>query len=431
MAVKVRIAPSPTGNLHIGTARTALFNWLFARHHGGQFILRIEDTDVERSTKEFEANIVEGLHWLGLDWDNTELIRQSERLPQYRARLERMLKEGTAVWREYSEEERAGMIAIGRPMRDKVIILVEKSDPDREIAFEDSIRGRVSVLQKNVGQILLAKDLDTPLYNFAVVIDDLDMEITHVIRGEDHLSNTPKQLLIYEALGVTPPQFAHLPLILGEDRSKMSKRHGATNIEEYRRDYLPEALLSFMGQIGYTYGQELLDKDAMAKQFDLTKVHVSGAVFDIVKLNWTNAQHIKRMTPQAFKEVVGMPELPDGAVLIIIERLERLSEYVVFEYLWKRPEYESSLLLWKEDDEARALKSLERCMALVKAHQLTKDTLDALALSEFEGKKGSVYWPLRIALSGKQNSAGPLDIAGVIGDAETLARIEGAIIKLT
>jgi glutamyl/glutaminyl-tRNA synthetase len=430
MSVKVRIAPSPTGNLHIGTARTALFNWLFARHHGGQFIVRIEDTDVERSKKEYEQNIVDGLRWLGLDWDNPKLIRQSERLPMYRARLEKMLSEGTAAWREYTEEERASMIAIGKAVRDKVIILVDRNDPEREIGFDDIIRGHVSVRSKHIGQIVLAKDLDTPLYNFAVVVDDIDMEISHVIRGEDHISNTPKQLLIYEALGLPPPQFAHLPLILGEDRSKMSKRHGATNIEDYQADYLPDALLSFMGQLGYTYDRELLDKHEMATQFDLAKVHSSGAVFDIKKLNWTNTQYIKKMSPQDFKAVIGMPELPDSAVSIMTERLERLTDIAQFSYLWKRPEYDGSLLLWKEDDAPRARRALEQCRTLVENGDLTKEALDALAASDFDAKKGSVYWPLRTALSGLQNSAGPLDIAGVIGREETLARIESAISKL-
>jgi glutamyl/glutaminyl-tRNA synthetase len=249
MNVKVRIAPSPTGNLHIGTARTALFNWLFARHHGGQFILRIEDTDLERSKKEYETNIIEGLHWLGLDWDNTDIYRQTERLDIYREYLQRLLDGGKAFWREYSAEEQEEMKREGRPARDKVIVLKDDGDPERPVAFDDIIRGTVSVQAKHVGQVVLAKDLDTPLYNFAVVVDDLDMTITHVIRGEDHISNTAKQLLIYEALGATPPQFAHLPLILGTDRSKMSKRHGATNIADYQADFLPYALVNFIHKI--------------------------------------------------------------------------------------------------------------------------------------------------------------------------------------
>jgi glutamyl/glutaminyl-tRNA synthetase len=430
MTVKVRIAPSPTGNLHIGTARTALFNWLFARHHGGEFIVRIEDTDVERSKREYEANIVEGLHWLGLTWDNPQLIRQSERIGAYRARLEELLSSGAAQWRIYTDAEQEVMRGEGRPARDRVIILTETGDPEREIAFDDVVRGRVAVLAKHVGQVVLAKDLDTPLYNFAVVVDDIDMQISHVIRGEDHISNTPKQLLIYQALSVTPPVFAHLPLILGEDRSKMSKRHGATNIADYQSDYLPEALVSFMGQLGYTYDQELLTKEEMAVRFDLKNVHAAGAVFDVRKLNWTNAQYMKRLAPDAFKRVIGKTDLPDAAVPIMTERLERLSDASQFDYLWQQPVYDGSLLLWKDDTAERARLALQRCAKLAEAHNMSQQALDQLALDEFDAKKGSVYWPLRVALSGRQNSAGPLDISGVIGDVEVVSRIAMALSKL-
>lgn len=239
MNVKVRIAPSPTGNLHIGTARTALFNWLFARRHGGEFILRIEDTDRERSKPEYETSIVDGLRWLGIQWDNDHVEHQSERLPLYKKHLEQLLKEGKAFERSFTDEEKAAMVAEGKTPRDTIIVLQPPQDADRAVGFEDSIRGHIEVQARDIGFVSLAKDLDTPLYNFAAVVDDLEMGITHVIRGEDHISNTPKQLLIYEALGAKPPQFAHLPLILGEDRSKMSKRHGATSIVEYQKDYVP------------------------------------------------------------------------------------------------------------------------------------------------------------------------------------------------
>ncbi|MCC6934315.1 MAG: glutamate--tRNA ligase [Candidatus Yanofskybacteria bacterium] len=430
MPVRVRIAPSPTGNLHIGTARTALFNWLFARHHGGEFILRIEDTDLERSKKEYEENIIEGLHWLGLQWDNEHIARQTERLPLYRSYLERLLESGAAFWREYTAEEKADMERDGRAARDRVIALTPPSDPERELAFDDQIRGRVAVQAKHVGQVVLAKDLDTPLYNFAVVVDDLDMNITHVIRGEDHISNTPKQLLIYEALGATPPVFAHLPLILGPDRSKMSKRHGATNIADYQADYLPEALVSFMGQLGYTYDAELLSLDEMAKQFDLARVHKSGAVFDQTKLNWTNAQYLKRLPPATFKQLIGKPDLPDSAVPIMTERLERLTDIAQFSYFWEEPEYESALLSWKDDAPEVTRAALELCADLAARGELNQPALDAAALEQFAGKKGSVYWPLRVALSGRQNSAGPLEIAAAIGSERTQSRIQTAIHKL-
>ncbi len=430
MDVKVRIAPSPTGNLHIGTARTALFNWLFARHHGGQFIVRIEDTDLERSKKEYENNIIEGLKWLGLDWDNKRLYRQTERLDVYRKYLQQLLDDGKAFWREYSQEEQEGMKREGRPARDKVIVLKDDGDPDRPVAFDDIIRGTVSVQAKHVGQVVLAKDLDTPLYNFAVVVDDLDMAITHVIRGEDHISNTAKQLLIYAAMGATPPEFAHLPLILGVDRSKMSKRHGATNIVDYQADYLPQALVNFMAQLGYTYEPEIMDRAEMAKQFDLSRVHKSGAVFDQAKLNWMNAQYMKRMEPDAFKALIGKPELPDAAVPLMTERLERLSDVSQFVYFWKEPEYQAEILMWKDNDAALTRRALTVCAELSETGELTKDALDKAAIEQFDGKKGSIYWPLRVALSGERNSAGPLDIANVIGPQQVGTRIAKAIALL-
>lgn len=430
MDVKVRIAPSPTGNLHIGTARTALFNWLFARHHGGQFIVRIEDTDLERSKKEYETNIIEGLQWLGLDWDNEQLYRQIGRLPLYRQYLQQLLDDGKAFWREYTAEEQEEMKREGRPARDKVIVLKDDGDPERAVAFDDIIRGTVSVQAKHVGQVVLAKDLDTPLYNFAVVVDDLDMAITHVIRGEDHISNTAKQLLIYDALKATPPKFAHLPLILGVDRSKMSKRHGATNIADYQADYLPDALVNFMAQLGYTYEPELMDRQEMAKQFDLTRVHKSGAIFDQAKLNWMNAQYIKHMEPAAFKALVGKPELPDAAVPLMTERLERLGDVSQFVYLWKEPEYKAEILSWKDNDTATTIRALKLCDELAGKNELTKEALDKAAVKQFDGKKGSIYWPLRVALSGERNSAGPLDIYEVIGAHDTTRRIAKAISKL-
>jgi glutamyl-tRNA synthetase len=428
MTVKVRIAPSPTGNMHVGTAQSALFNWLFARRNGGQFFLRIEDTDTERNKPEYEASIIEGLQWLGLDWDNTEMIRQSERTELYRHKLQQLLDSGKAFWREYTSDEKAAMGKEGRTARDRVIVLKDEGDPEREIIFDDMIRGPVSVRAKHVGQLVIAKSLDEPLYHFAVVIDDIEMGITHVIRGEDHISNTPKQLLIYEALGASVPRFAHLPLMLGTDRSKLSKRNGAVSIIEYQKDYLPEAFINFLGALSYTFSPEMLTRDEMVQQFDLAKVHKSGAVFDIDKLNWFNAQYVRHLTPHAFKALIGRPDLPDTAVAVMTERLERLSDVEQFSYLWQAPEYDSAVLRWKEtsvEDTVRALR------AVVMLDEFTQERLDALCVEQFEGKKGSVYWPLRVALSGRKNSAGPLEIAAVIGLQETHARINRAISLLT
>lgn len=430
MTVKVRIAPSPTGNLHVGTAQSALFNWLFARHNNGQVILRFEDTDTERSRKEYETNITESLQWLGLDWDNTQMYRASERTAVYGEYLQKLLDTGKAVWREYSEQERAEIEREGRPARDRVIVLKDDGDPERPLTFNDMIRGPVTVLAKNIGQLIIAKSIEEPLYHFQVVIDDIDMKISHVIRGEDHISNTPKHMLLYEALGAPVPLFAHLPLLLAQDRSKLSKRKGSVSISEYQKDYLPEALLNFLGTMSYTYEPEILTLEEMVRQFDLSKVHKSGAVFDIEKLNWFNAQYIKRMPPAQFKELIGKPNIPDAAVVIMTERLERLSDISEFEYLWAQPAYDGGLLLWGDDDTSRAKDALQKSSELTSTKRLTQQALDDLAKSDFDGKKGSVYWPLRIALSGRRNSAAPLEIASVIGEKEVLKRIEHALSKL-
>lgn len=431
MSVKVRIAPSPTGNPHIGTAFTALFNWLFARKNGGQFILRIEDTDKDRSKKEFEAGIFSGIRWLGLDWDNSEVIRQSERTDAYRVRLQSLLDSGKAFWRAYTPEEKLEIEKEGRTARDQVIVLKDDGDPERDIVFDDIIRGSIRVQAKNVGQLVIAKSLDEPLYHFAVVVDDIDMEITHVLRGEEHISNTPKQLLIYTALGAVPPRFAHLPLMLGADRSKLSKRNGDVNLLSYEKDYLPDALVNFLGSLSYTFEPELLSREEMVKQFDLAKVHKSGAVFDVKKLNWFNAQYIRMLSPSAFKEYVHMPTLPDAAVPLITERLERLSDVQQFSYLWEEPEYDAALLIWKHDTSDTTIRSLQAVLDIVDRESLSQERLDALAVEQFAGQKGSVYWSLRVALSGKAMSVAPLDIARVIGSERTRARIMVALAKLS
>jgi glutamyl/glutaminyl-tRNA synthetase len=430
MNVKVRIAPSPTGNMHIGTAQSALFNWLFARRNGGQFFLRIEDTDKERSKKEYEASIIDGLKWLGLDWDNTELYRQSERTDIYRAKLQELLDSGKASWKEYTAEERAAMESEGRIARERVIVLTDDGDPERTVSFDDIIRGPVSVQAKNIGQLVIAKSLDEPLYHFAVVIDDIAMNITHVIRGEDHISNTPKQMLIYQALGAPLPKFAHLPLMLGTDRSKLSKRNGAVSITEYQKDYLPEALVNFLGSLSYTFDPEMLTRDEMVAQFDLAKVHKAGAVFDVQKLNWFNAQYIRRLSTAQFKDLIGKPELPDAAVPLVTERLERLTDVTQFSYLWETPTYDASLLRWKDSSTEDTIRALGEVLHMAEQGTLTQEKLDGLTEEKFDGQRGRVYWPLRVALSGREKSAGPLDIYVVRGAQETQALLRAALDKL-
>ncbi|OGN16676.1 MAG: glutamate--tRNA ligase [Candidatus Yanofskybacteria bacterium RIFCSPHIGHO2_02_FULL_46_19] len=456
MKIRTRMAPSPTGNLHIGTARTTLFNWLFARHHGGEFILRIEDTDLERSSKEYEENIIEGLKWLGLNWDNPEIYRQSERLDIYEEYLVKLLDQGKAFWcyhtKDELEDERKQQVVNKEAPRhicshkhhppaetggEKIIRLAVNSQLDRKIGWEDVIRGHIEFEEGLLGNFSLAKDLRIPLYNFAVVADDITMEISHVIRGEDHISNTPKQLLIYEALGAKPPVFAHNSMIYGPDKAKLSKRHGATSISEYRKDYLPEAILNFMGFLGFTYSHEILSKEEMAKEFDLAKVHKSAAIFDQKKLNWVNSRYIKKLSAADLKKLVGK-EIPDIAIPLITERLEKISDAGDFNYLWEKPEYEAALLIWRghsREDTKLALEKIARALApldFFSPDQL-KIILDEVA-ADVSAKiqlpktdRGLAYWPLRVALSGHEKSPDPVELALVLGKEKTLERVVGAI----
>ncbi|MBU0581394.1 MAG: glutamate--tRNA ligase, partial [Candidatus Margulisbacteria bacterium] len=313
MTVRVRFAPSPTGNLHIGSVRTALFNWLFAQHHkkygdGGEFILRIEDTDKERSSKEFEKDILDGLSWLGLDWDEgpekvkslkskvtnqksnvnanelttydlrpTTSYYQSQRSDVYKKYVDQLLKEGKA----YKDKESPA-----------IYFLVPK---DGETTLLDAIKGPITFQNSEIKDQVLLKSDGSVTYNFAVVIDDATMGITHVIRGEDHISNTPKQILMYQALGFDLPVFAHLPMILGPDRSKLSKRHGATSVNEYRKmGFLPEAINNYLALLGWTPadGKELMGTEELIKKFSLERVSKSNSIFDVDKLKWMNAERI-------------------------------------------------------------------------------------------------------------------------------------------
>ncbi len=273
--VRVRFAPSPTGFLHVGSARTALFNWLFARHEKGEFLLRIEDTDTVRSKPEFLNEILASLRWLGLAWDG-EIAHQSQRFDLYRETADKLLKAGLAY------------------LEGKAVIL--KITPGEVVHFDDVIHGRISINTLEIKDQVLLKSDGTPTYSFACVVDDSAFGITHVIRGDDHISNTPKQMLIYRALGLTPPKFAHIPLILGTDRSRLSKRHGATNLNEYRKiGFLPEAMVNFLALLGWSPGgdREILSIPEIVKEFDLDRVGKPGAVFALAKLTWMNSQYMK------------------------------------------------------------------------------------------------------------------------------------------
>ena len=279
--VKVRFAPSPTGFLHLGSARTALFNWLHARHTNGQFLLRIEDTDKVRSEKKFLDEILEDLKWLGMNWDE-EPIYQSQRFDTYRKKAEEIFSKDKA----YREGE-------------AIIFKVEKG---RDVEFEDIIHGKITTNTDTIKDQVMIKSDGSPTYNFSCVIDDVSLEITHVLRGDDHISNTPKQILFYEALGLSPPKFGHMPLILGPDGAKLSKRHGGVSVEEYKREgFLPEALANYLILLGWFPGeaQEILSLEEAVKLFDIDDMSDVQAKFDIQKLRWLNGEYIMKEKREA------------------------------------------------------------------------------------------------------------------------------------
>jgi nondiscriminating glutamyl-tRNA synthetase len=334
--MRVRFAPSPTGQLHVGNARTALFNWLLARRYGATFILRIEDTDFERSTRESERGIIEDLRWMGLDWNegidaggDKGPYRQSERLDLYRAHAQELIARAHAYYcfcsAETLEANRQAALKAGRPPMypgtcrsippEDARRRVEGGEPavirfrvpdHREVAFDDIVRGRVRFETEVIGDPVLVRSEGIPAYNFAVVVDDALMEITHVIRGEDHISNTPRQILLYEAFGWTRPAFAHVSLVLGPDHSPLSKRHGATSVKEFReRGYLPEALTNYLALLGWSPGEgdELLPLEELARRFELEKVGHSASVFDTEKLAWVNRHYLRLADPSRLAQL--------------------------------------------------------------------------------------------------------------------------------
>ena len=310
MTVRTRFAPSPTGVLHLGSVRTALFCWLYARHCGGQFVLRIEDTDRQRSTPENVDAIIDGMAWLGLDADEGPIF-QTERLDRYKTIIDQWLDEGKAYrcycTKEELDELRAGQKERGEKMRydgrcrqcndpgDRVDSVVRFKNPlDGDVVVNDLVRGRVVFANSELDDLIIARSDGTPTYNFSVIVDDYDMKISHVIRGDDHLNNTPRQMNMLAALGATPPAYAHLPMILGPDGAKLSKRHGAVDIREYRElGYLPEALLNYLVRLGWSHGdKEVFSTEEMIRLFDVTDVNQSASAFNPEKLLWLSQQHI-------------------------------------------------------------------------------------------------------------------------------------------
>ncbi|MBI5220225.1 MAG: glutamate--tRNA ligase [Candidatus Liptonbacteria bacterium] len=471
--VRVRMAPSPTGPLHIGTARTALFNWLFARQYGGTFILRLEDTDRERSTLESELDIMSGLKWLGLDWDegpergNYGPYRQTERKEIYDRYLNRLLQTGRAYYcyctREEMEAERAAMESQGlsyhypgrcrdlqAPPPGKTRQLIRLRVPAGRVEFNDLIRDKVSVDSGELDDFAIARSNGEPLYNFAVAVDDIEMKITHVIRGEDHLPNTPKQILVYQALGVDLPRFGHLPLILDTDRSKLSKRSGKTNFQDYiDQGYLPDAIFNFLALLGWhpKGDEEILSRAEIVAMFDLSRVQKSGAIFNLEKLSWLNAQYIKQLSDadlaQALRPfltragyTISSEEYLVQVAAVSRDRLRTLSDIAAHAgFFFQLADYAPSLLPWKESPREETLRVLravrEAIRALDPAAALEPAVINS-TLAELVNQegKGQVFWPLRVALSGLRASPDPISIIGVLGQTETLRRLSLAIEKL-
>ena len=408
--IRVRFAPSPTGPLHIGAARTTLFNYLFAKKNKGSFILRIEDTDRKRSKKKFEDDIMNSLEWLGLQWD--EKYNQSQRIKIYQKYLKKLLDSGQAYKKE----------------------ILWFKNPNKKIVFNDLVRGEVEFDSSVFGDFSLAKSLKEPLYNFAAVIDDYEMKISHVIRGEDHISNTPKQILIYKALGLPIPKFAHLPLILGSDKSKLSKRHGAVSMEEYQKQgYLPEAMINFMALLGWNPGtdKELFSLKELIKNFSLEKIQKGGAVFNINKLDWFNSYYIKKM-PIGELTNLCLPYLPksnfsksklEKIIKLEQERIKKIPEIGdMVEFFFKEPKYKPNLLKWRDMKKKEIKESLNKLEKILSKSKIG-DAERRLLKTEDRGK---LLWPLRVALTGREKSPPPFEIAEILGKKEVLKRIKYA-----
>jgi len=476
--IRVRFAPSPTGEFHLGGARTALFNWLFARHCKGKFILRIEDTDAIRSKNDFSQSVIENLKWLGLDWNEGPEVEgsygpyfQSQRLQIYKKYAYKLLKEGKAYFcyctqeeleerkrekqkegkppkydgrcRNLSEEERKHFEEEGRKP------VVRFKVPQEGITYvEDLLRGKISFENKLIGDFVLLKSDETPTYNFANVIDDTLMKITHVIRGDDHLSNTPRQILIYQALNFQTPQFAHLSMILGKDGTKLSKRHGATSISYYRKKgYLPWAVVNYLALLGWSTSdsQQLFSKEELIKKFNLERVGKNPAVFDIKKLEWMNGEYIRRMKPEEVASLL-IPYLKEkGLVKERIEpkekemirkiaqmeqnRLKVLSEITdLADFFFKKDFiYEPKAVEKRLNKEYVPFLLKETKKEINELASFTEEELEDLLRNltkKFSFSTGEVFHPLRVALTGRTRGPGLFELAIVLGKKEVLRRID-------
>ncbi len=451
-----RFAPSPTGQFHLGGIRSALYNYLFARQNGGTYILRSEDTDKERSKKEYEDDFLELFKWLGLEHD--AFFRQSERTEIYKSYIEKMIEGGFA----YVSKEEAKVDEDGKHNEKKLRSeVIRFKNPNKKITFNDIILGDITVDTTDLKDFVIARSLEEPLYHLTVVIDDFEMKVTHVIRGQEHVANTARQILIQEAIGSERPLYAHLPLILGKDRAKLSKRDPeVVPALEYRElGYLPEAILNFMALIGWNPGgeDEIFSLKELIEKFDLTKVQKGGGVFNSEKLDWVNKEHIKRMPIEDVREEVvtrlkKSESLKNSEKLHDLEFLVKVCDVIIphiskwgdvddlerageLSYYFNRPNYDPTLLTWKNSTLDDAKKHLTWVMEKLNSMEDADfESVESIKSQIFEYAdkegKGNVLWPLRVSLTGAEKSPDPFTLLFVLGREESLNRIDSAIKKL-
>ncbi|MEE9276246.1 MAG: glutamate--tRNA ligase [bacterium] len=463
--VRVRFAPSNTGHLHVGGARTALFNWFFARHHGGTAILRVEDTDRERSTEEYYEAILEAFDWLGLEWDEGP-VRQSGRMDLYREAARKLLDAGAAYRCTCTPEEVEGMRARARaegkvPKYDGACRGRYDKDPDApfclrlrapdegETVVEDLLAGPVRFENAQLDDMVIARTDGSPTYNLCVAVDDVEMKITHVIRGNDHLSNTPKQLLVYAALGETPPAFAHISMILGPDKKRLSKRHGATSVLEYRsQGYLPDGLINYLVRLGWSHGdQEIFSREEIVANFGIENLNRSAAVFNPEKLLWLNQEHImaadgerlaglleERLRERGLDPEALSPEARRGVVEALRTRSKTLEEMAEGARFFFAPEVEmdeKAAQKFLKPGIAAPLASLRNALAGLESfsEEAVKAAFEGVLASE-DLKIGKLAQPVRVALTGGTVSPGIFETLSLLGRERALARIEAALARI-
>ncbi len=478
MVVRVRFAPSPTGKLHLGGARTALFNFLFARSQKGVFLLRIEDTDKERSKKEYEEDIIDNLNWLDLHWDES-IIRQSERIDLYQKIIEKLLEKNLAYYCFCSKEElelrRQEQLtrgeaprysgtcrtltkeAINKKLNQRLPYVIRLIVPEKAISFKDFLRGEINFDYRQIGDFVIAKRENEPLYVLANTVDDHYQGITHVIRGEEFISTTPKQLLLYKYLEWQEPVFVHLPLVLGQDRSKLSKRHGAKSISEYREEgYLPEAILNALVLLGWhpEGDREIISLEEMTREFKLEKLNKSPSIFNLLKLNYFNRVYLKTKKPEElinllnfktygewfnnnFKAKNGMVYSYEKILKIIElgkERAGFLPEVLSsVKFFFEEFNYSNELLIWQNTPLNKIKENLElikKEFVKMKEENFKSENIRKVLDDLSQNSKGEYFWPLRIALSGEKASPPPFELAEIYGKEKTIELIDKAIDKI-